>query len=149
MYITAMRERKAVCVITAVASTFSFLNITRMPISATAIATAATVAVSASAFSMTTSHGSVTRQTMVRIPTLSSTLFKWDYESQTTCAAETSLIVATLRTQPTSKLTRCLVGTDRLVQCKLTCGCANRSGNMSILGSAAKKTSPRKGTDSS
>jgi len=76
---------------------------------------------------------------MVRIPTLSSTLFKWDYESQTTYAAETSLIVATLRTQPTSKLTRCLVGTDRPVQCKLTCGCANRSGNMSILGSAAKR----------
>ena len=98
---------------------------------------------------MTTSHGSVTRQTMVRIPTLSSTLFKWDYESRTTYAAETSLIVATLRTQPTSKLTRCLVSTDRLVQCKLTCGCANRSGNMSILGSAAKKTPPRKRTDSS
>ncbi len=73
---------------------------------------------------MTTSHGSVTRQTMVRIPTLSSTLFKWDYESQTTYAAETSLIVATLRIQPTSKLIRCLVGTDRPVQCKLTCGCA-------------------------
>ena len=97
---------------------------------------------------MTTSHGSVTRQTMVRIPTLSSTLFKWDYESQTTYAAETSLIVATLRTQPTSKLTRCLVGTDRLVQCKLTCGCANRSGNMSILGSAAKDATAQS-TDSS
>ena len=97
-----MRNHKAVCAITAVASTFSFLNITRMPISATAIATAATVAVSASAFSMTTSHGSVARQTMVRIPTLSSTLFKWDYESQTTYAAETSLIVAKLRTESES-----------------------------------------------
>jgi len=110
-----------------------------MPIDATATATAATVAVSASASSMTMSHGSITKQTMVRILTLSSLLFKWDYGSQTTCAAKTSLIVATLRTQPTSKLFRCLVRTDRPVQCKLTCGCADRSGNMSILGSAAKR----------
>ena len=48
-------------------------------------------------------------------------------------------MVATLRTQPTSALIRCLVGTDRPVQRKLACGCANRSGNMSILGSAAKR----------
>ena len=41
-----------------------------------------------------------------------------------TCAAETSLIVATLRTQPTSTLVRCLVGTDRPVGVKPTCGCA-------------------------
>ena len=77
-----MRHRKAVCAISAVASTFSSHSITLMPINATAIATAATVAVSASAFSMTTSHGSITKQTMVRILTLSSLLFKWDYESQ-------------------------------------------------------------------
>ena len=125
--------------ISAVAFTFSSHSITLMPIDATATATAATVAVSASAFSMTTSHGLITKQTMVRILTLPSLLFKWDYESQTTYAAETSLIVATLRTQPTSKLIRCLVRTDRPVQCKLTCGCADRSGNTSILGSAAKR----------
>ena len=110
-----------------------------MPIDATATATAATAAVSASASSMTMSHGSITKQTMVGILTLSSLLYKWDYESQATCAAETSLIVATLRTQQSSKLIRCLVCTDRPVQCKLTCGCADRSGNMSILGSAAKR----------
>ena len=98
-----MRQRKAVCAISAVASTFSSHSIILMPIDATATATAATVAVSASAFSMTMSHGSITKQTMVRILTLSSLLCKWDYESQTTCAAETSLIVATLRTQPTSR----------------------------------------------
>ena len=119
-----MKERKAVCVISAVTFTFTFRSITLMQIDATAIATVATVAVNASAFFMTTSHGLITKQTMVRILTLSSLLFKWDYESQTTYAAETSLIVATLRTQPTSKLIRCLVGTDRPVQCKLTCGCA-------------------------
>ena len=123
-YITVVKERKAACAISAVASAFSSHSITLMPIDATATATAATAAVSASASSMTMSHGSVTKQTMVRILALSSLLCKWDYESQTTCAAETSLIVATLRTQPTSKLIRCLVRTDRPVQCKLTCGCA-------------------------
>ena len=121
------------------ATSFTFLSTTLTQIDATAIALVATVAVNVSASSMTMSHGSVTKQTMVRILTLSSLLCKWDYESQTTCAAETSLIVATLRTQPTSALIRGLVGTDRLVQRKLTCGCANRSGNMSILGSAAKR----------
>ena len=102
-YITVMRKRKAVCANSAVASTFSSHSIILMPIDATATATAATVAVSASASSMTMSHGSIIKPTMVRILTLSSQLFKWDYESQTTCAAETSLIVATLRTQPTSR----------------------------------------------
>ena len=74
-HITVMKERKAVCVISAVAFTFTFHSITLMQIDATAIATAATVAVSASAFSMTTSHGLITKQTMVRILTPSSLLF--------------------------------------------------------------------------
>ena len=145
---TVVKQHKAVCATSAALSLISSHSIRLMPIDATATATAATAAVSASASSMTMSHGSVTKQTMVRILTLSSLLCKWDYESQTTCAAETSLIVATLRTQPTSALIRCLVGTDRPVQRKLTCGCANRSGNMSILGSAAKRRH-RESTDSS
>ena len=61
----------------------------------------------------------------------------------TTCAAETSLIVATLRTQPTSALVRCLVGTDRPVRRKADLWVCYRSGTSSILGSAAKRRHPR------
>ena len=74
-HITVMKQRKAVCVISAVAFTFTFRSITLMQIDATAIATVATVAVNASAFFMTTSHGLITKQTMVRILTPSSLLF--------------------------------------------------------------------------
>ena len=58
-----------------------------------------------------------------------------------TCAAETSLIVATLRTQPTSKLVRCLVGTDRPVGVSRLVGVLSIRIS-SILGSAAKRRHP-------
>ena len=74
-HITVMKQRKAVCVISAVAFTFTFRSITLMQIDATAIATVAAVAVNASASFMTTRHGLITRQTMVRILTPSSLLF--------------------------------------------------------------------------
>ena len=60
-YITVMKQRKAVCVISAVAFSFTFRSITLMQIDATAIATVAAVAVNASASFMTTSHGLITK----------------------------------------------------------------------------------------
>ena len=100
---TVIKRNKAVCATTASPSLILSHSIRLTPIYANATATAATAAVSASAFFMTMNHGSVTKRTMVRILVLSSLLCKWDYESQATYAAETSLMVATLRTQPTSR----------------------------------------------
>ena len=74
-YIPVMNWRKAVCAISAVATIFTFHSTTLMQIDATAIATVAAVAVNASASFMTTRHGLITRQTMVRILTPSSLLF--------------------------------------------------------------------------
>ena len=74
-YIPVMNWRKAVCAISAVATIFTFRSTTLMQIDATAIATVAAVAVNASASFMTTRHGLITRQTMVRILTPSSLLF--------------------------------------------------------------------------
>ena len=61
--------------------------------------------------------------------------------SEPTCAAGMSLIVATLRTRPTSTLVRCLVGTDRPVGVNRLVG-VRSIRTSSILGSAAKRRHP-------
>ena len=58
--------------------------------------------------------------------------------SELTCAAGTSLIVVTLRTQPTSTLVRYLVGTDQPVGVSRLVGVLS-TRTSSILGSAAKR----------